>query len=248
MRPARQIQVSAAIALGLSFLAAPAHAGVLPGGLSLSGEGALVSDYRFRGISLSGRGPAVQGGLTLEHDSGLYAGVWGSTISETEGGADVEIDLIMGYARELGDGLTLDLSMAHYRYPSDSSIAFTEVTGTLTYSMGRATPRAGFGYAPGQGSMRDTFGVKRDNLHIFAGFEYPVRGMPVTLDAQVGYEAGYFDARDTGGKLDWRVGGTLAAHGLDLGLFYADSNARLVDARGRNLAAGALIGSVSINF
>jgi uncharacterized protein (TIGR02001 family) len=35
-----------------------------------------VSDYRFRGISLSDRRPALQPGVTLTHRSGLYASAW----------------------------------------------------------------------------------------------------------------------------------------------------------------------------
>ncbi len=52
------------------------------GPLSLSGEVAVVSDYRFRGISLSDEEIALQPSLTLSHESGFYSGVWGSTMPE----------------------------------------------------------------------------------------------------------------------------------------------------------------------
>jgi uncharacterized protein (TIGR02001 family) len=40
----------------------------------------VVSDYRFRGISQTDKDFAVQGGLTVSHESGLYASVWGSSV------------------------------------------------------------------------------------------------------------------------------------------------------------------------
>ena len=41
-----------------------------------SAEVGLVSDYRYRGHSLSNSTPALQASLAGEHDSGLYAELW----------------------------------------------------------------------------------------------------------------------------------------------------------------------------
>ncbi|WP_426170262.1 TorF family putative porin, partial [Sandarakinorhabdus sp. DWP1-3-1] len=55
----------------LSIAAVPAMAADAPSpALKVSGSVALVSDYRFRGVSQSNNGLAVQGGLTLNHESG----------------------------------------------------------------------------------------------------------------------------------------------------------------------------------
>ena len=75
----------------LGPLAAPAMA------IDLSAEVGLVSEFRYRGYSLSDGNPAVQGSLTLEHDSGAYGSIWSSTIEESGFDADVEIDLTGGY-------------------------------------------------------------------------------------------------------------------------------------------------------
>ena len=48
-----------------------------------------VSDYRFRGISLSNKDPAFQPSVTVTHKSGAYASVWGSNIADN--GGDVMI-------------------------------------------------------------------------------------------------------------------------------------------------------------
>ena len=228
-------------------MTSPAQAEVVPAQWSLSGEAGVVSDYRFRGISLSGRDPAVQGGLTVEHASGLYAGVWGSTIAETGAGADAEIDLLAGYATNFG-GADVDLSVTYYAYPSDPDINYVEAIATAAFPLGTLKPMVGVGYAPKQGNLRDELGAKRDNLYLFGGLEYPIEDTPVTLNAQAGYETGYFDARDVGGKWDWQVGASLEVADFNLGLTYVDSNAKLLDQRGRNTADRTVIVSVLLSF
>ncbi len=41
----------------------------------------LYSQYIFRGLTQTDRGPAVQGGVDLTHSSGFYLGAWASNIS-----------------------------------------------------------------------------------------------------------------------------------------------------------------------
>ena len=77
-------------ALGLALISAPAFAQEEPAGpVTVTGSVGLVSDYRFRGVSQSDRGMAIQGGLTATHESGVYVGTWGSNLSGwgTFGGA-----------------------------------------------------------------------------------------------------------------------------------------------------------------
>ncbi len=239
---------SRAAAILALLASSPAGATGLPRGFSLSGEAAIVSDYRVRGISLSAGRPAAQGGLTLEHDSGLYGAVWSSSIAESEGGADAEVDLVAGFATEVEGGIALDLALSYYLYPSDGAISYVEASATVSRAFGPATPRLGISYAPAQGTMRDTFGIERDNVHLLAGLEIAVPGAPVTLDGEIGYESGYFDVCETGGKLDWRLGATLAMHGFSLGLHYTDSDTMLRDERGRDLAGATVVASLGFSF
>src|SRR3546814_1231807 len=67
-------------------------------GITVSGSATVVSDYRFRGFSQSNEEAAIQGGITVSHDSGLYLGTWGSSIGFANG---TEIDVFGGYAREI---------------------------------------------------------------------------------------------------------------------------------------------------
>src|SRR3546814_19669428 len=52
------------------------------GPISLSGEVAVDSDYRFRGLSLEDEEIAVPQTLPLSHKRGPYAGVWGTAKTE----------------------------------------------------------------------------------------------------------------------------------------------------------------------
>src|SRR3546814_15789721 len=91
------------------------------GPLSLSGEIAVVSDYRFRGISLSDEEIALQPTLTLAHESGLYAGVWGSTMPDNPLSGKFELDLDGGYATEIAPGTAVDVGVIWYGYPGNRS-------------------------------------------------------------------------------------------------------------------------------
>ncbi|MFZ4284823.1 TorF family putative porin [Variovorax sp. HJSM1_2] len=87
---------------------------------SLTGNLALVSDYRFRGISQSWGRPAVQGGFDYSHASGWYLGNWNSSVSANSynNGASLEADLYGGYRFEPASGVLVDLGALRYIYPS----------------------------------------------------------------------------------------------------------------------------------
>ena len=46
-----------------------------------------VTDYRYRGLSLSNKKPALQAELSVGHHSGLYTRLWGSSIADNGGAA-----------------------------------------------------------------------------------------------------------------------------------------------------------------
>jgi uncharacterized protein (TIGR02001 family) len=101
--------VPRALAVALLLLAAaPAHG-------QLSGQIALSTDYRFRGISLSD-GPAIEGSLSYDHSSGLFAGVFASNV-DTRGEEGVGVQAYGGYARRWGDARAWDVGLVGYSYP-----------------------------------------------------------------------------------------------------------------------------------
>ncbi|WP_114951887.1 TorF family putative porin [Sphingosinicella terrae] len=213
--------------------------------LTLSYEATLVSDYRFRGLSLTDRGPAAQGGLSVAHASGLYAGLWSSTIQEPGEETDLEIDLSGGYAAELG-AVGLDARATWYVYPSDPALDYVEAGLVLSSTFGPASPSVGVDYVPAQGVTRDEAGRAHDNLYAYAAIDYALGGTPITLHGRVGRETGAFDLDDRGGKWDWEAGARLDAGGLEFALSYVDSDARYPDPRGRNPAGAAVVASITL--
>ena len=99
----------------------------------------VVSEYRYRGISQSRLKPALQGGIDYADPSGFYVGTWASTIKwikDAGGDGQVEIDLYGGYKTEVAKGLTLDVGVLQYAYPSNKlhpSANTFEVYGALSY-------------------------------------------------------------------------------------------------------------------
>ena len=207
----------------------------------VSGEFGLASDYRYRGVSLSHGRPAIQGTLTIEHGSGLYAELWGSTLERPGDPTSSEIDVTGGYEKELSEHVGIDLSGTFFGYPSAGSDNYFEATALVTTTRGNASAGAGMSYIPRQRATRDDSGEGHDNISLFGTAEYAPPKSPVTLKAGLGYERGAFDEVANGGKWDWTLGGEIEFKPARLGLAYVGSNA---DGGDRH----ALVGSVFLSW
>ena len=83
-----------------------------------------VTEYRYRGLSQTGKKPALQGGVDFAHKNGVYLGAWGSTISwikdsttapnTTKG--PLEVDLYGGYKGSINDTFSYDVGGLQYWY------------------------------------------------------------------------------------------------------------------------------------
>lgn len=169
----------------------------------------IVSDYRFRGMSLSNRHPAFQPGLTVTHQSGLYASIWGSTLTDN-GGDDIEIDLVAGYAGQTGP-ISYGANATYYTYPGTSGLGYAELFGTLGTAIGPAIVNATLGYVPSQSSTGD-----RDNVYFGIDASTPLGDTPFTLLGSVGIEDGAFASA----KRDWSLGIRADIGGFSVGLAY----------------------------
>lgn len=116
--------------------AAPAAAAPEPI-YTITGNYGLFSDYRFRGISQSKKGPAVQGGFDFAHKSGLYLGTWTSSVSDwaNTGGNGQELDLYGGYKYAIG-AVTLDVGYLAYIYPGNTPASGNLKQGTREFYIG----------------------------------------------------------------------------------------------------------------
>ncbi len=116
--------------LGSLFVSAQAVAGA-------SGNIGVTSNYIWRGVSQTGDGPAVSGGLDYEAENGLYVGTWASNVDfggTTDTAKGTELDVYAGYSKELANGFGVDGSVTHYAYPGDTlSGDFTEVALSGSY-------------------------------------------------------------------------------------------------------------------
>lgn len=82
----------------------------------LTSEVALTSDYRFRGVSQTNEDPAIQGGMTLGHTSGAYAGVWASSMQ-----SGAELDYFAGYNFDLAS-VSVGAEYRMYDYTGDYAV------------------------------------------------------------------------------------------------------------------------------
>ncbi|HLO96051.1 MAG TPA: TorF family putative porin [Burkholderiaceae bacterium] len=150
----------ALLALSVTATAMPAWADEPASPLSFNAS--VTTDYRYRGISQTRLKPALQGGADYDFGNGFYAGTWASTIKWVkDGGGDsnVEIDVYGGYKTEISKGLTLDVGLLQYVYPSNKlspSANTLEIYGALTYGVFTAKYSHStsnlFGFADSKGS------------------------------------------------------------------------------------------------
>lgn len=127
-----------AAALGLALLAANASA-------QFSGTASAVSNYRYRGISLSENKPAAQFGATYDAAEGWYAGVFASTVEFViSPGTELQTVPFAGYAWRAANGVTWDAGADYsffsgqarnYNYPEVYvGVASENISGRLYYS------------------------------------------------------------------------------------------------------------------
>ena len=236
----KNIISAAALAAGLLPAAAAAQEEAGKPAVTLSGSATLASDYRFRGVSQSDKEMAVQGGLTVSHESGAYAGVWASNLAGwgSFGGANMELDLIAGYKTALADNATLDVGLVWYMYPGGADESdFAEPYVKLTGTTGPATLTAGAAYAPKQHALANmsaapnSRGQSEDNLYLWGDGALAIGGTPLIAKAHIGYSDGNpglgpngTSVAPTGRYWDWSVGMDATWRNLTLNISYVDTD------------------------
>lgn len=221
-----------------------------PPALSFEGSGAFVSDYRFRGLSLSDGHAAAQGAATARHRSGAYVGVWGSTLDGFGelGGSNLELDLYAGVRRPLAGG-TVDIGLLYYAYPGSSGgdFEFFEPYASYSHTLGPATMKLSAAFAPAQDGLGGA-----SNLYLAADLALALPQTPITLKAHAGRSRGDTPLSPTGGYLEWQLGAELAWRWLVFGLSYVDTDLSPADAltvgATRQTVAPTVVLSLTANF
>jgi uncharacterized protein (TIGR02001 family) len=245
------IGLSASALIGvLAALPAPAMAQDEPTPeLTVTGNAAVVTDYRFRGISQTDRRVALQGGITISHSSGFYVSTWGSSIDDyVAAGSDQELDLIAGYTKTIG-AATVDVGVLYYYYPGSggANTDFVEPYASVKGTFGPATAKLTVNYAPKAKALSVGNG-KEDNLYVAGDLSASIPNTPLGVSAHLGHSFG--PSYLTIGKeyTDWNIGATYTWSHLTFGVSYVDTDKSSFSPGGRNIAKAGIVGSITASF
>jgi uncharacterized protein (TIGR02001 family) len=229
--------------------AAPAVAEDLGGGFAINGGATVVSDYRFRGISQTNRGFALQGTFSLSHSSGLYGAVWGSSIDDyVANGSDAELDLILGYKKTFGS-TTLDGGVLYYYYPGSGGVNsdFAEPYVSVSQVVGPATIKGSVNWAPKQKALTLDGVTKESGLYLAGDASVAIPNTPVSLTGHLGhsFKKNYITFGEE--YTDWSLGAAVTHKNLTAGLAYVDTNTTLFGST-RNISKGGFVASLGVAF
>jgi uncharacterized protein (TIGR02001 family) len=212
-------------------------------GFEISGNVALTSDYRFRGISQSDESGAIQGGFDAEFSPGFYIGTWGSSVDfDSNDGYDgsLELDYYGGWASSIGDtDFGIDVGYIYYDYPGDNG------------------DEGDYGEVYVSGSWKD-FSLSVNYSDDYYGgtgkFFYYAADYSFTLieNLSVGLHVGYNDFDETGffatdedQYTDYSVTLTYSAFGVDLSVAYVGTDLDDDDVFGTDWADDTAVFTIS---
>ena len=251
--------VSSIIALAVASPALADEPTAPPPAVTINGTAAVVSDYRFRGISQTDKNFAIQGSITVSHESGVYASIWGSSVDDyvtQSGQGHTELDLIVGFKKTFS-GTTFDIGALYYVYPKtrlagdNSSSDFIEPYASISHTFGPVTGKATINYAPKQKALRldQTTGRNRDNVYIAGDLSAAIPNTPIGLTAHIGHTFGPSWLSIGKEYTDYGVGATLTYKMLTLGVSYIDADgAPFITPSGKDAAKGGIVGSLTASF
>lgn len=212
----------------------------------ISANVALVSDYRFRGISQSAEDIALQGGFDYAFDNGFYVGTWGSSVDfDSVDGFDgsLELDVYGGWGTDFGENSSIDLGYIYYAYPGDNS------SGEGNYQEFYAN----YGWRDlslGVAYSDDYYGSTGEFWYLQANYDWSF-AENWALALHVGYndfDEDVFLSSDKGHYTDYSVGVTWSVVGVDLGLAWVGTNLKDEDVFGYSWGDDTAVFSLSKSF
>jgi uncharacterized protein (TIGR02001 family) len=242
MKRAIVLGVAASLTFGVGTAHAQDELETLAGWMS--GNVAVTSDYAFRGISQTLEEPALQGGIDLEHPSGLYLGVWGSSLNFGETAlprAQVEMDVYGGFGISLAEIVDVDLGAIYYAYPGSDGRGydFLELGLGASRSFSMLDTGVSASFSP------DYFGGSGESWYYGANLGIPISLL--TLSGSVGHQT--IESNDIFGTpdyTDWSLGLGVGLAGFDLSGQYVDTDIDDEDCfGGSDLCGGRAIFSIS---
>ncbi len=238
--------VAASVLIGCGLTAVPAFADeetAPPSEITVTGNVVLTTDYRFRGLSLSGGDAAIQGTINVNHSSGFYVGAWASNLEDSAVYGNMELDVYGGWTGEVTSGLTADVGLLYYVYPNgkvgDANVF--EPYASLSTTFGPATAKLGVAYAWKQDSLGGD-----DNLYLYTDLGVGIPSTPITVSAHLGYTSGALSPKlltlqSTDGGLDYSVGATYGiTKSLSVGVSYVGAEGNSIDSFSNDAVVGTL--------
>lgn len=208
------LSVAVATALTAGVSAVPAQAG----DVEISGNVAITTDYRFRGISQTNEEPAVQGGFDVGFEPGFYIGTWASTVDFDDSAyGTIEMDYYAGWAGNIGDSdVGIDVGYYYYDYPGDDD----SVEGDYQeFAVGLSWMDAGLTLV-----YSDDYYQETDEFWYLAadyGFEIVEN---VAIGLHVGYNMLEEDFWGTDEYIDYSVSATYSYGGVDFSLAWVGTD------------------------
>lgn len=217
--------------------------------ISVSGSIAVLNEYRWRGVNLTDGNVAVQGAVNVNHESGAYAGLWASNLSDTPIYGMVELDVIAGYATEVAPGTTLDIGATYYVYPDGKKglgpTDFLEPAVKVTHTIGPVRATAGAAYAYKQAALGND-----DSLYLSLNLSSGVPNTPVTVVGSLGRTKGALAAITPSRTIiDWSLGADYVLGPVTLGVRYIDTDIPKTGVKAIDtLYDATVVGSVTLSF
>jgi len=212
------------LALALTLAAIPLSGLAQVQEPDLNWEVAVVSDYRFRSVSLSDKDPTLQGGLMWKFPSNnVYAGAWASGTDKDTFDSDIETDIFVGYQYDIDPSTHLDVRLSRYIYhggDGDSQDWNELSTVTTLYN----TWKVGLNFTP------KLFGSESRAWYTSVTKDWPLPVDDLSLTTHVGRTTVQREKAPFGSFVDWHLGLTksfdqvLPSSKLDVSLgFYGAS-------------------------
>jgi len=102
-------------------------------GAQLTGTASVVSDYRYRGVSLSQQKPAAQANIGYDDPSGWYGGVFGSTVELAgESATTGQAVAYVGAVTPIGGGFNWEVGADYSAFSDGRDYDYGEVYTGIT--------------------------------------------------------------------------------------------------------------------
>lgn len=160
-----------------------------------------VSDYDFRGVSQSGKSPALQGSADYAFgDSGFSIGAWASNVDWEPAEDEIELDLYANYVGAINDTFSWTAGVTWYDYPDGDDLdGYAEAY--VGFNAGKFNMKQWF--------ANDFYALGDSAMYTEANYTEPFNDA-VSLTLHAGYSWGDFwdgfEQFDYAAQVNWAVG------------------------------------------